>query len=237
MLVAISLASCKHTTFLPTLFKWQMNAYTNWNLTLLITRMVLSIREWDPFLCVNSVGILLAFRTAFTQNLDDNIRKKLNKMNAFQFSRPAFLVCDFIVHTLPALAMSGMMIHQKRKIPFVSVTYALTLSTWFVFHQVGHLDASTIYVPHPWKRGWLAAVLGMLLTPTMIHSAQTRQKHKFLLAVFTTLLPYVSTRFDPDLKKKYDFEHILAEQSKKAEDTPKRCASENMMMCRRATLN
>ena len=39
----------------------------------------MKVYAWDPFLCVNSIGIWLGFRTAFTQGLDENLRKKITK--------------------------------------------------------------------------------------------------------------------------------------------------------------
>ena len=46
---------------------------------LIALRVVLGIKEWDQFLCVNSAGIFVGFRTAFAQGFDENIRCKLNK--------------------------------------------------------------------------------------------------------------------------------------------------------------
>ena len=110
----------------------------------------MKVYAWDPFLCVNSIGIWLGFRTAFTQGLDENLRKKLQSLN-LHLTRRQFVCADHLLHTIPAILLLRTLIKQKRKVPFVAVTYALTLSTWFSLHQVGKFDASDIYVPHPWN--------------------------------------------------------------------------------------
>ena len=46
--------------------------------------------------------------------------------------------------------------------------YALTLSTWFAFRQSASLDVSDIYVPHPWKRSWVAILVAVLATPRLV---------------------------------------------------------------------
>lgn len=209
MLVACSLACFKHIGILPDHLKWQLNAYTNWNLTMIALRYILSIHQWDPFLCVNSVGILIGFRTAFAQGLDDNIRKKLKNMG-LEMSKLQFRLADLLVHVLPAVLFCKIMISQKRRIPCVTVTYALTLSSWFVFRQVGKLDASDIYVPHPWKRGWIGAVIGMILTPSFIHNAHTKNIRGLLTNLILMVLPICSTEFDSSLKGKYNFAFLLS---------------------------
>ena len=188
MVVASTLAASKHIGILPDYIKWQLSAYTNWNLILLVLRWMLDINEWDPFLCVNSIGIYLGFRTSFNNGLDDNIRKKLNMMG-FCLSREQFVFGDFMVHTIPALLTTYTLVKKNKQIPIVSLTYALTLSTWFVFLQAGKLDASDIYVPHAWKRGWISVIIGMLMAPHLVNSIQHRKKYKFLCVILTMLLP------------------------------------------------
>ena len=100
MLVASTLTASKHICSLPDYIKWQLSAYTNWNVTLLLIRWLLNVDEWDPFLCVNSIGIWLGFRTSFNNGLDDNIRKKL-KLLGLPLTRKQFVLGDFIVHTIP----------------------------------------------------------------------------------------------------------------------------------------
>ena len=229
MSVATLLACCKHSEILPVQVRWQLNAYTNWNLALIALRVAMSIPEWDPFLCVNSIGILVGFRTAFAQGLDDNIRKKLNAMGGLRLSRRAFKIADFVVHTLPACALTALLIRQRRRIPFVATTYAMTLSSWFVFRQAGCLDASAVYVPHPWKRGWLAIVVSVALAPTMVHSAQARHKWRTLLCLLGMWIPYALTRLDPHLKRTYDFEKLLddaaASRARSSTDALRRATS------------
>mgnify|MGYP005677200681 CR=1 FL=1 len=224
MLVACSLACFKHVGILPDHLKWQLNAYTNWNLTMIAIRFILSIHQWDPFLCVNSVGILIGFRTAFAQGLDDNIRRKLNELG-LELSKFQFRLADLLVHVLPALFFCKKMISEKKNIRCVTVTYALTLSTWFVFRQTGKLDASEIYVPHPWKRGWLGVVIGMILTPSLIHNASTKNMLRFALTIIFMTLPICLTTFDSSLKQKYDFEYLLSKRETKEKETVKKIHS------------
>lgn len=228
MLVAGVLACCKDAS-IPERVKWHLNAYTNWNLALIAIRYALSIHEWDPFLCVNSIGILMGFRTAFAQGLDDNIRRKLNGMGGRHIARHHFLMCDFLVHTLPAAYFATKMVHQRRRIPMVSITYAITLSTWFAFHQGGKLDASHVYVPHPWKRSWIAAVASMALTPAIVESAQASKKLKLAICILGVLLPYASTRLDPTLKRTYDFECLVHAVARNAK-SHKRSASDGALV-------
>lgn len=100
MIVVGALSCCKHINIFPEHIKWQLNAYTNWNLFLIIVRYILSYRDWDPFLCVNSIGIFFAFKTAFTQGLDDNIRKKLKglglKLTRSEFYSAIFVFIHFL---------------------------------------------------------------------------------------------------------------------------------------------
>ena len=214
MSVASILAMCKHAHFFPRAIHWQLNAYTNWNLSLLLIRYLFSIHEWDAFLCVNSVGILVGFRTAFVQGLDDNIRQKLSDLN-FSLTRKQFVIGDLMVHTLPAIMTIYSMVRQKRKVPPVAVTYAITLASWFAFRQSGTLDASKIYVPHPWKRSWIAAAVAMMITPRLVNSLQKHKYSHSLFYIFPVILCYASTRLDTNLRKKYHFEFLLEKQGKK----------------------
>lgn len=217
MVIAGLLACCKDVRILPERIKWQLNAYTNWNLSLILARYVLDLQEWDGFLCVNSIGIFVGFRTAFAQGLDDNIRKKLTCMG-LPLTRLQFKCADILVHTIPAIATTYNIVKRKRNIPFVTVTYAITLSTWFVFRQVGKLDASEMYVPHPWKRGWLGAFVGMALTPSFVNALHGRNTKKLLVCLLGFLLPYLSTKMDLALKNTYDFEFICSRKTQKVAD-------------------
>ena len=134
--------------------------------------------------------------------MDDNIRKKL-KLLGLPLTRKQFVLGDFIVHTIPAILTTYTLIKKNKSIPIVSLTYALTLSTWFVFSQVGKLDASDIYVPHAWKRGWVSVIIGMLVSPHLVNSIQHRKKYKLLFIILIMTLPYLSTKLDRDLQNKY----------------------------------
>ena len=209
MFVACTLASCKDLHFLPRHIGWQLNTYTMWNISMLLVRYFLSVPEWDPFLCVNSVGVCMGFRTAFNKGLDDNIRKKMQTLG-FDISRRHFVMADHLVHSAPACLMLYKMTRDNRRIPIVSATYAFTLMSWFAFRQAAQYDASGVYVPHPWKRGWLAAITAMYLTPHLVSSLQRRRHLRALLVCIIISFPYISTALDPDLKRRYDMEYALS---------------------------
>ena len=63
-------------------------------------------QQWDPFLLVNSIGILLGFRTAFCQGLDDNMRKKIAGLG-LPLPRWLFKILDHICHTVPPAVLRG----------------------------------------------------------------------------------------------------------------------------------
>ena len=128
-------------------------------------------------------------------------------------TRTQFIAGDFAVHTLPAILTTYSLVKQKKAIPHISLTYALTLSTWFVFSQVEKLDASDIYVPHPWKRGWFAVITAMLASPHLEDSIQNHKKGKFLFVIISMLIPYLSTRLDKEVIKKYGFEYSLCRRN------------------------
>ena len=172
--------------------------------------------QWDPFLCVNSVGIWLGFRTAMAQGLDDNMRKKI-KMLGLPMSRPIFVLSDHLVHTAPALLYVLHLVRTRRRIPRVTAVYAFILSTWFSFRQGAKLDGSGIYVPHPWRRAWLAIVVGLASTPTLVDSLIQRRVKRALALVALMTLPYLSTKLDPTLKRKYDFAYALAHHARPIE--------------------
>ena len=60
---------------------------------------------WDPFLCVNSIGIWLGFRTAFTQGLDENLRKKLQSLN-LHLTRRQFVCRPSVTHNTCNIAIT-----------------------------------------------------------------------------------------------------------------------------------
>ena len=77
VLAAFVLGTTKDLKWLPDFARWQLNAYTNWNLVFILLGKLTNQKQWEPFLLVNSIGISLGFRTAFCQGLDDNMRKKI----------------------------------------------------------------------------------------------------------------------------------------------------------------
>jgi hypothetical protein len=191
---------------IPEYVKWQLNAYTNWNLTLITCRIILGIPEWDPFLCVNSMGIFWGFRTAFTQGLDDNIRKKLST-KGLSLTPLQFKLGDHICHSLPAWGFLLYMARCNKRVPFVSVTYAVTLMTWFALHSGGKFDASDVYVPHPSKRAWLSCIVSMVSTPSLVSSLRRRRFLRSVILLLVMTLPYTLTRLDSSLKATYNFRY------------------------------
>ena len=58
--VAAALLACaKDQKNLSPFHRWNLNAYTNWNLAFIALRVLASQQQWDPFLLTNSVGILV----------------------------------------------------------------------------------------------------------------------------------------------------------------------------------
>merc|ERR1719215_1134762 len=147
------LAAFKDAKLLPSLLRWQINAYTNWSLMLMGLGHLLGQHQWEPFLCTNSMGLLVGFRTAMSQGLDDNLRKKL-AARGLPLSRRSFQFFDHCVHTAPALYLVAKLVRTRTPVPYVNAMYGAILSTWFAFRQQAKLDSSSIYVPHPWRRTW-----------------------------------------------------------------------------------
>ena len=208
-LIASLLASAKNAGNIPPAIHWQLNAYTNWNIIFVIARFILNIPQWDQFLCINSIGIFMGYRTAFTQGLDENIRKKLQSMK-LRLSRMQFLLLDNILHTLPCVLFLAKFIQNKKCISPITSVYAAAFASWFAFRQGASLDPSKIYVPHPWKRAWLAALFGWFLTPCIVKNAIQARYKRLFLTLFILCIPYLSTKFDPNLRRKYNFEFALS---------------------------
>jgi len=108
--------------------------------------------------------------------------------------------------------------HSRRR----AQVYTLIISTWFAFRQSAHLDASDLYVPHPWKRAWLGIVAGVLTTPSLVNALIDGKRRKLLLCIGALLAPYLSARLDPHLRATYNFECRLQEAAKDASDAAER---------------
>ena len=115
----------------------------------------------------------------------------------------------------------------------MNAVYAFILSTWFAFRQSAHLDASDVYVPHPWKRAWLGITVGVfgnphlmgptpsrlpyddtwhamtwqvLGTPALVDGLIDRKPRSVALYAAAMLAPWLSARLDPTLRQRYNFE-------------------------------
>jgi len=89
-----------------------------------------------------------------------------------------FVCLDHLLHTVPPALLVSHLVRRRKRVPLLNIIYVIGLSTWFNFRQSGlahaprpaprlpelpmvcvhrqsgHLDASEIYVPHPWRRTW-----------------------------------------------------------------------------------
>ena len=86
----------------------------------------------------------------------------------------------------------------------------LACSTWFAFRQGAQLDSSEIYVPHPWRRAWLAIAASVLCTPSLVDALISRNRGKAALVSLVALVPYLLARLDPGIRQKYKFEFELS---------------------------
>ena len=209
VLAAFALATAKDQKNLPPFWRWQLNAYTNWNLTFILLRLAAQQQQWDPFLLVNSIGILLGFRTAFCQGLDDNMRKKIAGLG-LPLPRWLFKILDHICHTVPPAVLLASLVSRNQRVPRINVVYAMVLSTWFSFRQGARLDASDVYVPHPWKRAWLGIIVGAFTTPPLVNALVDRSAKRSLLCTLVMLAPWLMARLDPNLRRDYNFECLLS---------------------------
>lgn len=140
----------------------------------------------------------------------------LYKLQSFTFDSSI----DFQIQALGSVSLCqqywyilwSIMVSSRRNIKCIHITYAITLATFFVFRQVGGMDASDIYVPHPWKRSWIAAITAMLSSPLIVQSIIKKDKHKLTIMILLVSLPYLSTRLDPKLKLEYNFKYRLTQQ-------------------------
>tara|TARA_B110001452_G_scaffold109718_1_gene91030 strand:+ start:1642 stop:2508 length:867 start_codon:yes stop_codon:yes gene_type:complete len=220
-LAAFVLGACKEIRGLPPFLKLQLRTYTIWNLTFCALRVALKQRQWDPFLLLNSIGIVNGFRTAFCQGIDENMRRKLESqlaMSGLPFPRWQFLLSDHLVHTVPPVLLLSSVIRRKQRVHPINAVYCMAISTWFAFRQGAQLDSSDIYVPHPWKRAWLAIFTSMLCTPPLVNGIIEKDRRKVLLSLALLLAPYLSARLDPNLRQKYNFEAIIARHQERDEE-------------------
>ena len=207
---AFCLAAAKDQPNLPPFARWSLNAYTNWNLAFIALRVVANQQQWDPFLLTNSVGIVLGFRTAFCQGLDENMRKKIRGLG-LPLPRWLFVCLDHLCHTVPPIVLLAALLRRKQRVPRINTIYTLILSTWFAFRQNAMLDASDLYVPHPWKRAWAGIGAGVLATPPFVDACIDRSPRRIAFYAALLLAPWLSARLDPNLRLKYNFECRLSE--------------------------
>ena len=194
-LIAI-LTCCKLTHRLcPERISWHINTYTNWNVSFFVCRLLLNIRMWDPFIYVNSIAVFVSYRTAFALGLDDKIREKVNGMGGHHMTRREFVVADFCLHSLPVILSTYLVLYHKHKVSLSHSCYAIVLSLYFAFIQVGKLDAGDIYVPHSWKTGWTSFVLTAASAPTLMTSLQANEQWKTAATLLVISGPYIFIHF------------------------------------------
>eukprot|EP00931_Biecheleriopsis_adriatica_P000464 TRINITY_DN100496_c0_g1_i1.p1 TRINITY_DN100496_c0_g1~~TRINITY_DN100496_c0_g1_i1.p1 ORF type:complete len:274 (+),score=30.92 TRINITY_DN100496_c0_g1_i1:126-824(+) len=203
---------------LPEIIRWNLGAYTNWNLIIIAVRCLLGQTQWDPFLCVNSMGVFLGFRTAMAQGLDENMRKKIEKMLPFPFPRWQFVLGDHVCHTLPPLLLISALVRRRERVPFMNVIHALTLSTWFSFRQQAKLDSSGIYVPHPWERAWFAIFTAFATTPFLVDGLIARSWRSVAACCIALCVPWLTTSCDTSLKRKYTLDFMVAGAAREEEE-------------------
>ncbi len=193
----------------PPVISWGLCAYTNWNLTFIALRLALNQQQWDPFLLCNSMGVLIGFRTAMTQGIDDNMRQKIAQLGV-PLKRWQFSLADHACHTLPALLLLREVVRRKARVPHLTAIYAFVLASWFAFRQQAKLDSSGIYVPHPWRRAWIGIATGMLTMPPLVDALIAKRRARSAALAGVLLLPWLSTFLDPRLKATYDWKYALA---------------------------
>ena len=200
VLVAFGLAALKNLSEeklkrlgAPPFFKWNLNAYTTWNVSIIALRVLLKQQQWDPFLLVNSMGIFWGFRTAFAQGLDENMRKKISGLG-FELSRLEFVLADHLVHTLPPAVLLANLVRRRQRVAPMNCIHCVVLSSWFTFRQVAQLDVSEVYMPHPFYRGLLAFLVAVFTTPPLVDACIERSRGRILLCALALLLPYLSTK-------------------------------------------
>lgn len=112
---------------------------------------------------------------------------------------------------MPCILLIWALVKRKQRIHPMNSIYAIILSTWFSFRQSAQLDASELYVPHPWKRAWAAIFCGVTLTPFLVDALIHRKNGKAALCVLALASPWLMAKLDPELRDKYNFECKLSE--------------------------
>ena len=74
----------------------------------------------------------------------------------------------------------------------------------------GSLQLAPVYVPHPFYRTWIAVFVASLLSPPLLDAVLDRNRARVAMCALAMLLPYLSTRLDPQLRRKYMFEAVVA---------------------------
>lgn len=207
MLLALILTNVKETSVYNK-YKPIFGAYTNWNLIFIFYRYLFNMDAWDQFLCINSVGICVGFRTAFANGLSHNLWSKLRN-DGINLSNMQMCVGDHIVHTLPAVIMTLKVLNSGVKIPTVTILYTLIFGSLFAYSQNGKLDSSESYVPHPWKRTWISIITSMLFTQKAVNYAQDKKYGKAIISASGLMLPYTVSKFDKSMKRTYTFEYLI----------------------------
>jgi len=151
------------------------------------------------------MGILCTFRTAFAQGLDENMRRKLARLG-LAMPRWLFVTLDHLCHTVPPALLLAAVVRRKQRVHPMNSVYCLVLSTWFAFRQNAHLDASNIYVPHPWKRAWAAILVASFTTPRLVNALIDRCHRRAVGYALLLLAPWLSSKLDPHLRRTYNFE-------------------------------
>mmetsp|Transcript_119784 Transcript_119784/g.382346 ORF Transcript_119784/g.382346 Transcript_119784/m.382346 type:complete len:190 (+) Transcript_119784:177-746(+) len=99
VLLLFALAGLKDFERLPSVVRWQMNAYTNWSLALLTLGIATGQKQWEPFLCANSIGLLVGYRTAMAQGLDGNLIKKFKSHGVIFLETSVRIVGPHVAHS------------------------------------------------------------------------------------------------------------------------------------------
>ena len=236
LFAVFAMASAKDCEGLHPLVNWSVRAYTNWNLSLIGVRLLLKQGQWDPFLLCNSVSIFVGFRTAMAQGLDEHVRRRVASLG-LDLPRPAFKLIDHACHTLPVVCLAGALMRRRSRVGTMNTAYVLALLTWFAFRQQAKLDSSSIYTPHPWRRAWWALFSGAILTPPLFNALLDRRQARAALYGLALALPYLSTRLDPHLLRKYRFdfalEQSLERQSLRQQKPHRQHAEGDAAPCRR----